>query len=129
MTNLSASGQPPPPSVPPFPPDQIRDSVSHAVHSSLVRLCGGGVIGQTDTTSSAATSSTEWHQALYELAVKSVSFTNGGDAIDNESDSEYTVHLTGFVEPLPYAPNDQDLSEDVTVGEDEEECDSGECPR
>ena len=99
MTNLSASGQPPPPSVPPFPPDQIRDSVSHAVHSSLVRLCGGGVIGRTDTSSSAATSSTEWHQALYELAAKSVSLTNGGksksggDASDNGGGKPHDIEV------------------------------------
>ena len=93
MTNLLASGQPPPPSLPPFPPDQVKDAASHAVHSSLIRLCGGGVIGQTDTTSSAATSSTEWHQALYELAVKSVSFTNGGDAIDNGGGKPHDIEV------------------------------------
>ena len=75
MAALSSSGPPPPPSLPPFPADQTRDIVSHAVHFSLVRLCGGGVIGRTDTTAGAPTA---WHQALYSLAVKSVSFTNGG---------------------------------------------------
>ena len=91
MANLS-SGQPAPPSVPPFPPDQIRDSVSRAVHSSLIRLCGGGVIGRTDTTSS-----TEWHQALYDLAAKSMSFTNGGklggDASDNGGGKPHDIEV------------------------------------
>ena len=73
MAALSSSG--PPPSLPPFPADQTRDIVSHAVHFSLVRLCGGGVIGRTDTTAGAPTA---WHQALYSLAAKSASFTNGG---------------------------------------------------
>ena len=99
MAAAPSRGQPAPPapSLPPLPPDQIRDAISHAVHSSLIRLCGGGVIGRADKTSSVATAVAEWHQALYELAAKSVSLTNGGksggDASDNGGGKPHDVEV------------------------------------
>jgi len=117
MAALS-SGQPPPPPLQPPPPNETRRIVCRAVHSTLIRLCGGGVIGRTDTAtapacvapagaglmtdsccSSPRTASgsgaellTEWHQALYDLAAKSVSFTNGGKAEDSANDGGGKPH-------------------------------------